>query len=85
MARKRKYKMLVCDFETTVYPGQKSTEVWASAVVEIDTEDVKILHSIDETFSYFKSLKTNLICYYHNLKFLVIVFTKGYKFKASYI
>lgn len=69
MARQRKYKTLVCDFETTVYPGQKSTEVWASAVVEIGSEDVNILHSIDETFSYFKSLKTNLICYYHNLKF----------------
>lgn len=57
------------DFETTVYAGQTSTEVWASALVEFGTEDVKILHSIDETWSYLKSLKTNLIVYYHNLKF----------------
>ena len=66
---KRKYKYLVGDFETTVYEGQTDTEVWASAVVEMYTEDVKVMHSIDETFEYFKSLKTNIICYYHNLKF----------------
>lgn len=66
---KRKYKYLSCDFETTVYQGQTETEVWASAVVELYTEDVKIFHSIDDTFEYFKSLKSNLICYYHNLKF----------------
>lgn len=65
----RKYKYLVGDFETTVYAGQTETEVWASAVVELYTEDVKILHSIDDTFEYFKSLKSNIICYYHNLKF----------------
>lgn len=69
MARKRKYKTLICDFETTVYDGQITTEVWASAVVEIGTEDVKVFHSIEDTFKYFRSLKSNLICYYHNLKF----------------
>lgn len=69
MAKDRKYKYLSCDFETTVYEGQVNTEVWASACVELYTEDVKIFGSIDETFSYFKSLKSNLICYYHNLKF----------------
>lgn len=67
--RKRKYRYFVGDFETTVYDGQDSTEVWASAVVELGTEDVKILHSIDETFQYFKSLKCNMVVYYHNLKF----------------
>ena len=65
----RKYRYFSCDFETTVYEGQKSTEVWASAVVELGSEDVKIFHSIDETFEYFKSLKCNMVCYYHNLKF----------------
>ena len=69
MARERKYKYLSCDFETTVYKGQTNTEVWASACVELYTEDVRIFHSIAETFSYFKSLNTNLICFYHNLKF----------------
>ena len=62
-------KTLVCDFETTVYEGQDNTQVWASACVEIGTEDVLIFHSIDETYDYFKSLNTDLICYYHNLKF----------------
>lgn len=57
------------DFETTVYDGQTFTEVWASAVVQLGTEDVKIFHSIGETFDYFKSLKRNIIVYYHNLKF----------------
>ena len=67
--RTRKYRFFSCDFETTVYDGQESTEVWASACVELFSEDVKILHSIDETFDYFKSLKSNIIAYYHNLKF----------------
>lgn len=57
------------DFETTVYKGQVHTEVWASASVELFTEDVKIFHSIGEQFEYFKSLKDNIIVYYHNLKF----------------
>ena len=69
MARDRTYRYFSCDFETTVYKGQQSTEVWASACVELGTEDVKIFQSIDETFAYFKSLKCNMICYYHNLKF----------------
>ena len=60
----------MCDFETTVYAGQQCTEVWASAVSEFFTDDsVLIHHSLEETFQYFKSLNTNIICYYHNLKF----------------
>ena len=66
-SNKRRY--LVCDFETSVYDGQESTEVWASASVEMFTEDVHIFHSIEEQFDYFISLNSNLICYYHNLKF----------------
>lgn len=69
MTRQRKYRYFSCDFETTVYDGQVDTEVWASAVVELGTEDVKIFHCIGDTFKYFKSLKCNMICYYHNLKF----------------
>lgn len=62
-------RYFVGDFETTVYKGQQDTEVWASAVVELYTDDVKIHHSIGETFDYLRSLDTNIICYYHNLKF----------------
>lgn len=65
----RHSRYFVGDFETTVYKGQVHTEVWASACVELFTEDVKIFHSIDEQFEYFVSLKTNIVCYYHNLKF----------------
>ena len=57
------------DFETTVYKGQVNTEVWASASVELFSEDVKIFHSIGEQFEYFTSLKENITVYYHNLKF----------------
>lgn len=61
--------ILVGDFETTVYEGQTSTAVWASAVVEVGTEDVHIFHSIEETYDYLTSLNRNVIIYYHNLKF----------------
>lgn len=62
-------KILVGDFETTVYKNQSDTQVWASGVVEMYTEDVKIHHSINETFDYLCSLKNDVIIYYHNLKF----------------
>lgn len=65
----KKYRYFMCDFETTVYKGQVYTEVWASASVELFTEDVIIHNSIGEQFEYFKSLKSNIIAYYHNLKF----------------
>lgn len=65
----KKFRYFMCDFETTVYKGQVNTEVWASASAELFTEDVKIFHSIEEQFDYFKSLDTNICAYYHNLKF----------------
>lgn len=72
MSRKAKEKILVGDFETTVMDDtskQDYTEVWASAVVELNTEDVKIHHSIQETWQYLTSLDCNVRIYYHNLKF----------------
>lgn len=70
MARKREVdRMMVGDFETTVFDGQTRTEVWASALVEIGTEDVTIFHSLDETEEYLVESRENLIIYYHNLKF----------------
>lgn len=66
----KKYRYFMCDFETTVYKGQQSTEVWASASSELFTDDtVNIFHSIQEQFDYFVSLKCNIVAYYHNLKF----------------
>lgn len=65
----KSFKYLVGDFETTVYKGQEDTEVWASAIVEMYTEDVKIFHSIGETYDYLVGLNCNVCVYYHNLKF----------------
>lgn len=60
---------LVGDFETTVFKGQKTTQVWASALVPMGSEEVKIFGSIDDTFRYLCSLKSDILIYYHNLKF----------------
>ena len=68
----QKRRVLVGDFETTVYKGQEYTEVWASALVEVgkdDPNDVKVFHSIAETWDYLKHLHTSVTVYYHNLKF----------------
>ena len=68
---KGNYKTYVCDFETTVYAGQTSTEVWAAACVELYTEDVHIFHSIGDQLEFFADQNCNIVCYYHNLKFLL--------------
>ena len=65
----KEVRYFVGDFETTVYRGQDHTEVWASAVVELGSEAVQIFHSIDETYNYLLSLNTNIVIWYHNLKF----------------
>lgn len=65
----KRRRVFVSDFETTVYPGQVRTDVWASACVELNTEDVYIFHTIGEQFNFFKEQGCNLIVYFHNLKF----------------
>ena len=82
-------KYFVGDFETTVYENQDKTEVWASAVVEMFTEDVEIHHSIEQTFNYLVGQNTNVIIYYHNLKFdgsfwLNYLLTAGFKQAINY-
>lgn len=74
----------VGDFETTVYKNQTFTEVWASALVEVGSEDVTVFNSLDATYQYLKDLKSDVIIYYHNLKFdgtfwLSWLFNHGYK------
>ena len=66
---KKELSYYVGDFETTVYEGQESTEVWASGICELYTEDAVILHSIEDTYEYLRNLDKDLIIYYHNLKF----------------
>ena len=64
-----KTRIFVSDFETTVYSGQTTTEVWAAACVELHTENVQIFHSLEEWFNYLASFRENIIVYFHNLKF----------------
>ena len=67
--RTQRPRIFVGDFETTVYSGQTKTEVWAAACVELYTEDVVILNSIEEMYNYLCGMGSNVICYFHNLKF----------------
>lgn len=69
MSRKAKIRYFACDFETTVYDSQEFTEVWSAASVELYTEDVRVQGCIDDFFKYLFSLDSNLVCYFHNLKF----------------
>ena len=89
--RIKEYTKFMGDFETTVYEGQEYTEVWASALVPFYSEDVKIFHSIDDTFKYLVSYPGHVQVYYHNLKFdgefwLSYLLNNGYKaaVKGSY-
>ena len=54
-------KTFVADFETTVYDGQESTEVWASALADMNDENdtVFVFHSIDETLEYLEYLEVH--------------------------
>lgn len=65
----RKKLVLVGDFETTVYDGQTSTEVWASGLCELYTENAIIFNCIEDTYEYLCKLKKDCIVYYHNLAF----------------
>ena len=67
--RREVNRIFSADFETTVYDGQTSTEVWAAATVELGTEDVQIFHSIGDLFAYYESMNENVTAYFHNLKF----------------
>lgn len=64
-------RVFICDFETSVYENQTSTEVWAAATVEMYTENVTIHNSISKWFDNICELARydNLIVYFHNLKF----------------
>lgn len=66
-------KYWACDFETSVYEGQKKTEVWSACILEIGNERATptILGSIEGFFDFiFKELKfkRNML-YFHNLAF----------------
>lgn len=60
---------LVGDFETTVYNGQESTEVWASAIVRLYSEHVIVDNEMYTTWDRLVMLNDDVVIYYHNLKF----------------
>ena len=66
----KKPRIFAGDFETTVYEGQDSTEVWSACCAELfsDTEP-QVFHSIDELYDYFLALGCDILVYFHNLKF----------------
>lgn len=66
---KTKFRNFTSDFETTVYEGQKRTDVWAAATVELFTEEVAVTTSIYDWFDHLKRIPGNLRVYFHNLKF----------------
>ena len=55
--------------EPTVYENQDHTEVWASALVRLDSDEPIVHHSIGETLEYLKKQNEDATLYYHNLKF----------------
>ena len=62
----------VADFETTVYPAQTHTEVWAAAICRLgcDSEQgVEIQNSIESFFDFLVGQDENMTIYFHNLKF----------------
>lgn len=86
--RDKEYTYYMCDFETTVYEGQDSTDVWAAGMCELYTEDCVILGSIEDWFKYCRSLRGNICCYFHNLKFdgtfILYYLSVGLGFKQAY-
>lgn len=57
------------DFETSVYAGQKETEVWAAGICELGTDDVYLESSIDAFFTRIRKYKHDSVIYFHNIKF----------------
>lgn len=80
-----KRKQYVGDFETTTDPTD--VRVWASCLVDIDTEETALVeNNIDSFFDYLKN--KNSIVYFHNLKFdgefiLWWLLSKGYKYSDT--
>ena len=59
-----------CDFETTVFENQSYTAVWSAAMAKLwSNQEAKIFHSISEWWEAVCGLRSNLILYFHNLRF----------------
>lgn len=61
----------VADFETVVYEGQESTEVWSFAIKQLYTHETVVFNNIVDGMVYLIKLSksNNVKCFFHNLKF----------------
>lgn len=67
-----KYVYYAADFETTVYDGQKTTEVWAGGICPVHGKDDEcvIFNSISKFFQFlYNSHNKHMAIFFHNLKF----------------
>lgn len=65
----KKSVMLACDFETVVYKGQKSTEVWSASYARLFSDKVMVFHSLPEMLRDIFDYRCNVYCWFHNLRF----------------
>lgn len=71
-ANRMKTLYLVSDFETTVdedRENQTHSEVWAAGTCTLGMFDGTVFNSIDKWFNNLLSYRSNIICFFHNLKF----------------
>ncbi len=61
--------IIAADFETTVYEGQTSTEVWAAGYAELYTSNVIIRGCMEDFLNDLYLYGVNILCWFHNLKF----------------
>lgn len=86
---KKQVRYFAADFESTTYEGQTFTEVWAAACAELFSQDgPTTFSSIGDFYNYLCALNSNLIVYFHNLKFdgafLLSYFLKDLGYKQAY-
>lgn len=70
------YKVLYCDFETTVPDANKHAQVWLANTLEFDTKQNQLVHHTSDNigewytrlWSYAKRFK-NVVVWFHNIKF----------------
>lgn len=63
------YRKLYLDLETTVYPGQETTEAWSVCIGGDGLKEPLMFPSIPIAWKWIKKQNGNLLIYIHNLKF----------------
>ena len=84
----RTIRYFSADFETTSYENQDHTEVWASAIVELYTEEVFVWNNIASLFNWVFKQNCDCVVYFHNLKFdgafILYYFVDVLKWETAY-